>query len=270
MKITENRKINIISNRNFESKKTSLKLKELLIQRGFLVSEKYSNKAELNICVGGDGSFLRAIHKNKFPKIPFVGINTGHLGFFQEIKPSEIDEFIIKYVNKSYTVEEIFLLETRVYTRDRCYYLKSVNEIVVKGIKSKVIHLNLSINGNHLENFSGDGLIISTPVGSTAYNYSSDGSIIYPTLNSMQITPLSPIISKSYRSLPNSVVVPGDLVVNIKPTSTYRNSTLVVNDGMEFKYNNISHIEFLISDRKIYKLNFNKNMYWDNLKDKFL
>lgn len=270
MKIIENRKINIISNRNFESQKTSLKLKELLIERGFLVSEKYSNNAKLNICVGGDGAFLRAVHKNKFPDIPFVGINTGHLGFFQEIKPSEIDDFIIKYINKDYTIEEIFLLETKVHTIDRSYHLKSVNEIVVKGIKSKVVHLNLFIDGRHLENFSGDALIISTPAGSTAYNYSSDGSIIYPTLNAMQITPLSPIISKAYRSLPNSIIVPGDLIINIKPSRTYKNSTLIVNDGMEFKYNNISHIEFSISNKSIYKLNFNKDMYWNNLKDKFL
>lgn len=264
------RKINIISNKNTESKKTTFQLKESLIERGFSVSEKYNNDAELNICVGGDGSFLRAVHKNKFPGIPFIGINTGHLGFFQEIKPFEIEEFINKYINKDYIVEEMLLLDTKVCTKDKCYYLKSINEIVVKGVKSKVIHLDLSIDENHLEKFSGDGLIISTPAGSTAYNYSSKGSIIYPSLKTMQITPLSPIISKAYRSLPNSVVVPGDLTVNVKPSNNYINSTLVVNDGMEFRYNNISHIEFQISDKKIYKLNFDKDMYWNNLKDKFL
>ena len=262
--------INVISNRNLESRKTSLELTEKLIKRGFVVREKYDYNAELNICVGGDGSFLRAIHKNRFPTIPFVGINTGHLGFFQEILPENIDEFINKYINKEYVVDEILLVSAEVCTKEKCYYLTGVNEIVVKGSRSKVIHLDVSIDGNHLENFCGDGMIISTPSGSTAYNFSIGGSIIYPTLNTLQITPLAPISSKAYRSLLNSVVVPGDSIVNLKLENRYTNSTLIVNDGVEFKYDNIDHINFKISDKKIYKLIFNKDMYWSNLRSKFL
>ncbi|NLY45894.1 MAG: NAD(+)/NADH kinase [Tissierella sp.] len=262
--------INIISNRNFESKKTSLELNEKLTDRGFIVKDKYDYNAELNICVGGDGSFLRAVHKNRFPKIPFVGINTGHLGFFQEILPENIDDFINKYINKEYMVEEILLVDAEVCAKEKCYYLSGVNEIVVKGSRSKVIHLDVSIDGNHLENFCGDGMIISTPSGSTAYNFSVGGSIIYPSMNTLQVTPLAPISSKAYRSLLNSVVVPGDSIIKLKLENRYTNSTLIVNDGVEFKYDNIDHINFKISDKKIYKLNFNKDMYWSNLRSKFL
>lgn len=266
----ESRKINLISNKNFESKKTSMQLTEKLSQRGFMVSEKYDNKAELNITVGGDGAFLRSVHRNKFPKIPFVGINTGHLGFFQEILPSNIDNFINAYIEEDYETEEISLVESRIVTNKKVYTLTSVNEIVVKGNKSKVIHLDLSIDGNHLEKFSGDGLIISTPAGSTAYNFASGGAIIYPSLKTLQITPLSPISSKAFRSLPNSAVVPGDLIITITPERRYTNSTLIVNDGVEFRYDDIRYIDLKMSDKKIYKLNFDKNMYWNNLKSKFL
>lgn len=268
--MNKKRKINIISNKNFESRKTSAQLKEKLVQRGFIVSQKYDNNAELNITVGGDGAFLRAIHRNKFPNIPFVGINTGHLGFFQEILPNGIDDFINKYIAKDYEVEEISLVEAKITTLKKEYTITGVNEIVVKGMRSKVIHLDLSIDGNHLEKFSGDGIIISTPAGSTAYNFSCGGAIIYPSLNTLQITPLSPISSKAFRSLLNSTVVPGDLVIKITPEKRYTNSTLIVNDGAELKYDNIKHIEFKISEKKIYKLNFDKNMYWNNLKNKFL
>lgn len=262
--------INIISNKNLESKKTTLELIEKLGNRGFLVKEKYDNNAELNICVGGDGSFLRAVHKNKFPTIPFVGINTGHLGFFQEIQPENIDEFVNKYINKEYIVEEILLVNAEVCTKEKCYYLSGVNEIVVKGARSKVIHLDISIDGNYLENFCGDGMIVSTPSGSTAYSFSAGGSIIYPTLNTLQITPIAPISSKAYRSLLNSVVVPGSSTVNLKLENRYTNSTLIVNDGVEFKYDNLDRINFTISDNKIYKLIFNKDTYWGNLRSKFL
>ena len=262
--------INLISNRNFESRKTSAELTEKLTSRGFTVKGNFDSSAELNICVGGDGSFLRAVHKNKFPTIPFVGINTGHLGFFQEILPENIDDFINKYINKEYFVEEMLLVDAEVCTKNKCYYLSGLNEIVVKNSRSKVIHLSVYIDGNHLEEFSGDGIIVSTPSGSTAYNFSVGGSIIYPSLNTLQIAPLAPINSKAYRSLPNSVVVPGDSIINLKLENRYSNSTLIVNDGVEFKYDNIDHIDFQISDKKIYKLIFDKNMYWNNLMSKFL
>lgn len=266
----ESRIINLISNKNFQSRKSSQKIIDVFTKKGFNVSEKYNENAELNICVGGDGAFLRAVHRNKFPSIPFIGINTGHLGFFQEILPENINEFIDNYVNGDYVVEEILLVSAKVHTKNKEFNLTGVNEIVIKGAKSKVIHLDLFIDNNHLEKFSGDGIIISTPAGSTAYNFSSGGSIVYPSLNTLQITPLSPISSKAYRSLPNSTIIPGDLTITLKPEPRYTNSTLVVNDGMEFKYNNITHVDFKISNKKIYKLNFNKDMYWNNLKSKFL
>lgn len=268
--MNKTRKINIISNKNFESRKTSTNLKEKLLNEGFIIPSIYDPSAELNICVGGDGAFLRSVHRNKFPSIPFIGINTGHLGFFQEILPEGVEDFILKYVNKEYTVEELFLVNAEIITKKKKYYLTAVNEIVIKGMHSKVIHLDLFIDGNHLEKFSGDGIIISTPAGSTAYNLSAGGSIIFPSLKALQITPLAPINSKAFRSLIRSAVVPGDLVIKIKPEFYYTNSTLILNDGMEFKYDNIDSINFKISNRKIYKLNFDKDVYWNNLKSKFL
>lgn len=264
------RKINLISNRNFESRKTTLELIEKFTKMGFKISENYSNDAELNICVGGDGRFLKAVHKYKFPTIPFVGINTGHLGFFQEITPDKIDDFIFKYSNKAFVKEEIYLVKAKIITEKKAYSLTGINEIVIKGIQSKVIHLDLFVEENHLEKFSGDGLIISTPAGSTAYNLSTGGSIVYPTLKSLQITPLSPINSKAYRSLQSSIVIPGNLIISVKPEKRFINSVLIVNDGVEFRYHEVKEVALELSDRIIYKLNFDQNNYWNNLKTKFL
>lgn len=247
-----------------------MELVEKFTERGFQIYEKYSPDAELNICVGGDGRFLRAVHRYKFPTIPFVGINTGHLGFFQEIKPENIDGFISKYIKNDFTKESIYLLDAEILTQKKSYHLTAINEIVIKSIQSKVIHLDLFVDGNHLEKFSGDGLIISSPAGSTAYNLSTGGSIVYPTLETLQITPLSPINSKAYRSLPNSMVVPGNLKVSVKPEKRFINSALIVNDGVEFKYQDTKEIILKISDKKIYKLSFDQNNYWNNLKSKFL
>src|SRR5690606_30062476 len=116
--------------RNYESRKTKVKLMDKLEDLNFSASEEYNPNAELNICIGGDGAFLRAIHRNKFPKTPFIGINTGHLGFFQELSPSNMDEFLEKYINNDYNIEEIFLVEAEVCTRNKCFTLTGINEFV--------------------------------------------------------------------------------------------------------------------------------------------
>lgn len=268
--MAEGRLINIISNKNYESRKTARHLSASLKDRGLIPTDVYSKDAELNVCIGGDGAFLRAIHRNAFPEIPFVGINTGHLGFFQEISPKEIESFIDKYLEGDYRTENIFLVDAKVCTKTRCFFLTGVNEIVIKGLKSKIVHLDVLIDNNHLEKFSGDGLIVSTPAGSTGYNFSAGGSIVHPSLSSLQITPLAPISSSAYRSLPSSAIVPGGSIIMIKPEYRYENSILVVNDGMEFRYDGITSIDLTMSPKSIYKLNFSKDVYWNNLKSKFL
>lgn len=270
MSVKKDRIINIISNKNYQSRTTASLLSKKLKSKGFTIKDSYSTNAELNICIGGDGAFLRAVHRNKFPNIPYVGINTGHLGFFQEISPKDIDEFISKYIKKDYEIEKILLVEAKIHTHDSSFLLTGVNEIAIKGIRSKVVHLKVYIDGNHLQNFSGDGIIISTPVGSTAYNFSSGGSIVYPSLRTLQITPLSPINSEAYRSLPNSAIIPGDINISIKPEFKYENSILLINDGIEFRYDNITNIDLKLSDKYVNRIIFDKDIYWNNLKSKFL
>jgi NAD+ kinase len=269
-KFEKGRRINILYNDNLDSKKVFNLLKIKLNENGFLVSEDYNSQAELNICIGGDGAFLRSVHKYNFPNIPFIGVNTGHLGFYQEILPEDIDTFIEKYMKKEYFTEKIYLIESKILIDKKIIKLLGINEIVVKGTASKVVHLEIFIDNNHLEMFSGDGIIISTPMGSTAYNFSSGGSIVYPLLKALQITPLSPISSKAYRSLPNSAVIPGNMTITVKPEFKYENSILIMNDGVENRYDNITEINLTMSKKKIYKLNFDKDMYWNNLKSKFL
>lgn len=266
----DKRIINIIYNNDSESRKASDELRKKFEAKGFVVSYIYDYSAELNICIGGDGAFLRAVHNYSFTNIPFIGINTGHLGFFQEVSPDNLDNFIEAYVKENFTLEEIFLVEALICTRTSCIELTGVNEIVIKGIESKVIHLNVSIADNFLERFSGDGLIVSTPTGSTAYSYSAGGSIIFPTVKVLQITPLAPISSKVYRSLTTSAIVHHDMTIKINPEYRDENSILMVVDGMEHKYDNIVEINLKLSDMTIHKLTLDPYNFWWNLKDKFI
>jgi len=268
--IKSNKMINIIYNNNPPSIYTYNKLKEKLSDKGYIITDEYDKNSMLNICIGGDGAFLRTVHDYNFPKIPFVGINTGHLGFFQQVDRDGLDDFVDNFHEGKYTIESLYLVEAIVCTRTSCIELIGVNEIVVKGIESKVIHLDISINDNYLERFSGDGVIISTPIGSTAYNFSTGGSIVYPTLGVLQLTPLAPINSKVYRSLTTSVIVPHNMKIQLHPEYRDENSILIVLDGEQHKYDNITEINFQISKMKINVLNIGNHNFWSNIREKFL
>lgn len=262
--------INIICNQNQYSQDTATLLKEKLIKNGFTINENYSDKAFLNIVVGGDGAFLRAVHSSNYSRIPFIGINTGHLGFFQELSPEQIDSFIQQLKSKNYTLEKIFLLNSKIHTLSRTFSIYGVNEITVKSNSARTVHLKISINETLLERFSGDGVIISTPLGSTAYNYSSGGSIIYPSLGILQLTPLAPINSKIYRSLTSSIVVPSNHKIELTPEYRDEDSLIISVDGLQHRYSNITQITTFMSRKTIKILKIESKDFWSDIRDKFL
>ena len=262
--------INILTNANFESKKTATELHKVLTRYGYEPFNGFKKNAELSICIGGDGSFIKAIHKNDFPEMPFVGINTGHLGFYQEIKPDEIEKFVKDYNSGNYLVDDIKLIRSDIYTKNKVYKFYSVNEVVLKAAHSKTIHMNVFIDRNHVEKFSGDGILVATPSGSTAYNFSSGGAIVFPSLHVLQMTPISPVNSSAYRSLGSSVIVPGAHTISLVVEKRYKDSNLLLVDGNEYFFNNLHRVNIRLSNKTIKKLVFSNNSYWDNLKDKFL
>ncbi|MGL5327784.1 MAG: NAD(+)/NADH kinase [Peptostreptococcaceae bacterium] len=264
------RTITIYSN----SLQKSIEVKNILIQRlnneGYEVNDKIEKNTELIICIGGDGSLLDAIHKFKFPNIPVIVINTGNLGFFAEITPSQIDEFIQAYKNKEFFIQETYPLEASICTNDKSIDVAAINEIVIKNIQSRTVHLELKVNQNKIQKFSGDGVLISTPIGSTAYNYSAGGSIIDPSLNLFQLTPIAPMNTKVYRSFTSSIILPIDSKISIYPEYRFENSILIVIDGKEYKFSEIEKVIVFKSNLKVKLLRLNDYEFWNRVSEKFL
>lgn len=265
-----NRIICVNSNRVQKSLDTRDLLHKKLVDAGFQVDYEYNPDAELIISIGGDGCFLQTVHDYNIPSIPLVGINTGHLGFFPDISPDEIDDFIESYLKGEFITQEIPLLKANIVTKSNNGELFAINEVVIKGDKSRTIHLKLSINDKHVQNFSGDGLIISTSTGSTAYNYAVGGSIVDTSLNVMQIAPVAPINTNSYRSFTSSIICSDDSIVKISPECEFENSILVVIDGVEYNFKEITNISLYISDIKIKLLRTSNYEFWSRVCEKFL
>lgn len=262
--------INITANRNTISQETKRILTGKLKDAGYKVSGKFNPDAELIVCVGGDGALLRTLRNFSFPQIPIIGVNTGHLGFFQEIMPDQLDDFVSAYENRNYVIQPMKVAQAVVETKKGKTILYGLNEICIKADKSRSIHLNLSFGSNFVERFSGDGILVATPAGSTAYNYALGGSIVDPRLELLQVTPISPMNTNSFRSFTSSVVVPPDICINVFPEFTFENSLLVVADGKEYKFEDITGIYVSFSDKTVELLRLEGYDFWNKVKTKFL
>ncbi len=262
--------INIVTNEKPVSKETSRILKQKLEKNGYYIPNEFDYNADLIICIGGDGSFLHTLHTYNFPNIPIIGINTGHLGFFQELSPYQLDEFIFRYEKGDYIIQELYAVGASVRTRTSCTEVLGINEVVIKGNKSRTVHLNISLDDSFLQRFSGDGILVSTPAGSTAYNYSLGGSIVDPKLSLLQITPIAPMNTTAYRSFTSSVIVNPQMTIKVYPEYTFENSLLIITDGVEYKYNEITEISLKMSDVKAQLLRLKDYDFWNKVKEKFL
>ncbi len=262
--------INIFTNSSQFSLETQEELTKKLVDRGYTVTSEYSHDADLIICIGGDGALLETVHSCGFPDCPIIGINTGHLGFFQELLPDELDSFITDYENGEYTIQHLNTVAAAVTTRDgRTNHHIGLNEIVIKGRQSYAVHLHICIDGVSIEKFSGDGILVATSAGSTAYNYSLGGSIVDPRLKLLQVTPIAPMNTTAYRSFTSSILLPSDLTIGIVPEEE-ENKIFIMNDGIETGYSQVSEISITASDKTVQLLRFKDYDFWDKIKTKFL
>lgn len=260
----------IFTNNSRTSKNTEKALASKLNEAGFTLLDNFSDNADLLICIGGDGTFLEAIHKYGFPQMPIIGVNTGHLGFFQEIMPAQMDDFINNYSKGLFTMQPLSTVKIKVESNGETYEHIGLNEILIRGTSGYNIHLNMSIGGSFIERFSGDGLLVATPAGSTAYNYSLGGSIVDPRLNLLQVTPMAPMNTTAYRAFTSSILLPAELSLGLIPDVEKGTSINVVCDGYITEYDDIENMEIGYSDTKVNLIRFEGYDFWNKVKTKFL
>jgi NAD+ kinase len=265
------RKVNIFSKGDEASEEVGESFRFKLEKAGFEVVSAFDPEAEFIVCIGGDGSLLNTLAALQFPNIPIVGVNTGHLGFFQELQTDELDEFILRYKENSFTIQKLKTLRAHILdTEDAEHELLGLNEIVIHGAHSHVVYLNIFIDDGLVETFRGDGIIVSTPAGSTAYNYALGGSIVDPRLDLLQITPIAPINNSAYRSFTSGVLLPPHLSVNVIPEFVREHDILVAADGVEHTYTRVKRIHVEFSGERVQLLRFLDYDFWNKVKQKLL
>ena len=264
------KKVCIFKNEDVLTRDIYAVLSEKLAAYGYEECEDIRDGAELLICIGGDGTTLHAIHAFDFPDIPIVGINTGHLGFFQEVVPDQLDTFLTEYDAGEYTLQPTTAVQAAVTTDQGVFLYKGFNEIVLRGDYSHSVHFNISIGDSFIERFSGDGILLANSSGSTAYNYSLGGSIVDPRIKALQVTPIAPMNTTAYRSFTSSILLPPDLSLNVVPEYTKNHTTMVIADGYEHTFQDVKRINAGYSDTVVNLVRFSNYEFWDKVKTKFL
>ena len=168
------KRIKIFANKNDKSLRLKDEVANKLIENDF---EIVDNNFDLGIAIGGDGSFLRMIKDNNFDSDTYyIGINAGTLGFAQEVEINDIEEFINDLKEDQFLVEEIGIQESTIYNENnKMDEFYSLNEIVVREKTLNTLKLDVYIDNYLLENFAGDGILVATSFGTTAYNLSFGG-----------------------------------------------------------------------------------------------
>lgn len=169
---------------------------------------------ELAIVLGGDGTILRATELVRGCEAPVLGINMGHVGFLAEIDRDDMDHAVRRVIDRDYEVEERLALSVHVEGPDGgvLYETFALNETTVeKASRERMIEIILEIDGQPLSSFGCDGMVVSTPTGSTAYNFSAGGPVIWPSVEAIAVVPLS-----AHALFAKPLVVSPDAVVAIE------------------------------------------------------
>lgn len=229
------------------------------------------DQPDIVISVGGDGTLLYAFHryKNRLDKTAFVGVHTGHLGFYADWTPDEIEKLVIALAKTPFQVVEYPLLETiiRYQHGGREARFLALNESTVKSVEGTLV-IDVDIRGQHFERFRGDGLCIATPSGSTAYNKALGGAIVHPSIDAIQLTELASINNRVFRTVGSPLLLPAHHTCMLRPVND-ANFQITV-DHLTLLQEDVKSIQFRVADEKIRFARFRPFPFWKRVHDSFI
>lgn len=224
------------------------------------------------LSIGGDGTMLHAFHRFRgaVDDIAFVGIHTGHLGFYADWKPNEVGDLVRLMADGGGLKDRIVkypLLKIEIATPNGTDSYLALNEFTLKGADATLV-AQLNINDMPFEMFRGDGICISTPSGSTAYNKSLNGALLHPSLDAFQIAEIASINNRVYRTVGSSLVLPKHHHCDIVPKKEQQ--LLITVDHLAIPYESVLSVRSTVADQKITFARYRPFPFWNRVKEAFV
>lgn len=233
------------------------------INFNLIPDEQLANNCDIIVSIGGDGTMLQTAYFARFSNTPIIGVNFGKLGFLADFDTSRLTE-LVDYIKKGdYVIEKRKTLAGKCIS-ENCESLYAVNDIVIdRGRYPKMIEITIHVDDEYVSTFLADGIIISTPTGSTGYSLSVGGPIVNPQSESFVLSPISPH-SLTIRPL----VISNKQKITIKAESPH-NDVQVICDGKRVEYfNPPAIIEIITSDHSLQLIHKSKKQYFETLRKK--
>ncbi len=197
---------------------------------------------EMLVVLGGDGTLLSVARLIKGRDVPILGVNLGSMGFLSEVTIEEMFPVLEQILDGNYRIDRRMMLKAQILRQGTCIKEQSLlNDVVInKSALARILTLEVRVDGNYLTTFQADGLILSTPTGSTAYSLAAGGPIIYPSLSSILLTPICP------HTLTNRpIILPVDSTVEVTLRSEERDAYVTLDGqlGLPFLENDVAKIQ---------------------------
>ncbi|OFI48280.1 NAD kinase [Floricoccus tropicus] len=268
MNITDGKRVAFVSSGSAESVDVEKKIRKKLKVKRIEVDPK---TPDIVISIGGDGTLLEAVHTygRRLDTIRFVGVHTGHLGFYTDYLCSEVEELVEAIVNEDPKNSVAYpVLKMKAVMADGQIFEKyALNESTVRRL-SRTLVADVFISNFLFERFRGDGLSISTPTGSTAYNKSIGGAVLHPGLKVMQMAEIASLNNRVYRTLGAPVVVTEDenIILNLDKALDY---SLTI-DRLEYKFTNLAGLEYSLDGTVVRFLGGRHSSFWKRVQESFI
>jgi len=230
-----------------------------------VLPDKLAHHVDLILVLGGDGTMIATARMMGDREVPVLGVNYGGLGYLAEFRIEELYSALESILSGNYRLEKRVMLDVELLRGDeRVTSNRVLNDVVInKSALARIIEIEASLNRQFVNSFRADGLIVSTPTGSTAYNLSAGGPVIYPSMNAVVITPICPFTLSN-----RPIVVPDDAVIDLCLKTEQEDVALTLDGQVGFPLN----VEDRVVIRKS-KTTFNlvqpmNRNYFDVLRDK--
>ncbi len=224
--------------------------------------EEALQNADIVIALGGDGTMLHTSHLVKFCSKPVMGINTGKLGFMANIQPEQVEQALELILKGDFVIDKRDLLQANSADNKINYAL---NEFLFsKKDTSSMISLTVEYDGKLINDYWADGLIVSSPSGSTAYNLSAGGPIVLPGTPVMLLTPINP-----HTLTTRPLVLPSDKILTVKSSETSEN-ILFSYDGISIPHNHKLDVGIVQSKYSVHLIQLPDQNYFETLRNKLM